>query len=54
MTTARYVHWQDGETLLGYFQAFPDYLTEGASLSELEANLRELYLDLTSGEIPGS
>jgi predicted RNase H-like HicB family nuclease len=38
---------------LGYFEEFPDYLTQGESLKELEENLRDLYLDLTSGEIPG-
>jgi hypothetical protein len=32
---------------------FPDYLTQGESLSELEENLRDLYKDLTSGEILG-
>jgi hypothetical protein len=50
---ARYVHWQDGEMWLGYFEEFPDYLTQGESLGELEENLRDLYRDLTSGEIPG-
>ena len=49
MSTARYVRWQDGEMWLGYFEQFPDYLTQGESLRELEENLR----DLTSGEIPG-
>lgn len=53
MNTARYVHWQDGEMWLGYFEEFPDYLTQGATLAELEDNLRDLYGDLTSGEIPG-
>ena len=38
---------------LGYFEEFPDYLTQGESLPKLEENLRDLYLDLTSGEIPG-
>jgi predicted RNase H-like HicB family nuclease len=38
---------------LGYFEEFPDYLTQGESLTELEENLRDLYKDLTSGEIPG-
>ncbi len=38
---------------LGYFEEFPDYLTQGETLAELEDNLRELYGDLTSGEIPG-
>jgi predicted RNase H-like HicB family nuclease len=38
---------------LGYFEEFPDYMTQGESLAELEENLRDLYKDLTSGEIPG-
>ena len=53
MKTARYVHWQDGEMWLGYLEEFPDYLTQGESLAELEENLRDLYQDLTSGKIPG-
>ncbi len=24
-----YVHWQDREMWLGYFEEFPDYLTQG-------------------------
>jgi hypothetical protein len=53
MARARYVHWQDGEMWLGYLEEFPDYLTQGESLAELEDNLRDLYRDLTSGAIPG-
>jgi len=52
MSTARYVHWKNGGMWLGYFEAFPDYMTQGESLEDLEANLRDLYRDLTSGEIP--
>ena len=53
MATARYVHWQDGEMWLGYLEAYPDYLTQGESVAELEDNLRDLYHDLTGGQIPG-
>ena len=53
MSTARYVHWQDHQTWLGYFEEFSDYLTQGESLDELEENLRDLHGNLTSGEIPG-
>lgn len=53
MNTARYVHWQDGNIWLGYFESFPDYITQGESLAELKENLRDLYQDLTRGEIPG-
>ena len=52
MSTARYVHWQDGDMWLGYLDEFPDYMTQGESLAELEENLRDLYRDLTSGEVP--
>ena len=53
MSTVRFVHWEDGETWIGYLEEFPDYLTQGASLAELKENLSDLYRDLTSGEIPG-
>ena len=53
MSIARYVHWQDGDMWLGYFEEFPDYTTQGESLEELEENLRDLYSDLTGGVIPG-
>jgi len=46
------VHWQDGETWLGYLEEFPECMTQGRSLSELEENLRDLYRDLTDGKIP--
>ena len=53
MKTARYVHWQDQGMWLGYFDEFPDYLTQGESLEQLQENLRSLNGDLTGGEIPG-
>ena len=53
MATARYIVWQDRGRWLGYSEEFPDYLTQGESQFELEENLRELYRDLPSGEIPG-
>lgn len=53
MSTARYIHWQDGEMWLGYFEEFPDYITQGESLDDLLENLRDLFKDLTGGQIPG-
>lgn len=53
MKTARYVYWQDGPHWVGYFEEYPDYQTQGESLEELQENLQDLYLDLTSGEING-
>ena len=54
MSTARYVHWQDKGMWLGFFEEFPDYMTQGETLDELRENLLDLYKDLPSGEIPGS
>ena len=53
MATARYVNWQDGAHWLGYFEDYPDYRTQGESLEELQEMLRDLFGDLTGGEIPG-
>jgi len=53
MSIARYVHWQDNGMWLGYFEEFPDYLTQGESLEQLQENLRDLYMDLTGGELKG-
>jgi predicted RNase H-like HicB family nuclease len=53
MNTARYVYWQDGDKWLGYFDEYPDYMTQGESLEDLRESLKDLFLDLTSGEIPG-
>ena len=53
MTTARYVYWRDGNYWLGYFEEFPDYLTQGETLEDLRDHLKDLYSDLTNGEIPG-
>ncbi|MFC1462697.1 type II toxin-antitoxin system HicB family antitoxin [Verrucomicrobiota bacterium] len=53
MKSIRYVHWQDGEIWLGYLEDYPDYMTQGESLEELQDNLKDVYDDLTGGHIPG-
>jgi len=49
--TTRYVRWQHGDVWLGYFEQFPEYLTQGESLGKPEDNLRDLYRD--GLEVPG-
>ncbi len=51
--STKYIYWQDQGLWLGYLQDYPDYWTQGQSLEDLESHLRDLYLDLTRGEIPG-
>jgi hypothetical protein len=52
MQTIRYVRWQDGEMWLGYLEEYPDYMSQGTSLEDLEDHLRDLRQDLNSGVIP--
>ena len=53
MDSTKYIYWQDNNQWLGYLQEYPDYWTQGESSEDLQANLRDLFRDLTSGEIPG-
>jgi len=50
--TVRFVHWQDGSDYLGYLMDYPDYLTQGTSMEDLQEHPVSLYKDLTSGELP--
>ena len=52
MRNIRYVYWQDDDAWLGYLEEYPDYLTQGTSLTDLEEHLRDLLKDLSSGVIP--
>jgi predicted RNase H-like HicB family nuclease len=52
MKGVRYAYWQDGAFWLGYLEEYPDYMTQGESLDDLKAHLRDLYEELTSGNIP--
>ena len=52
MERKKYVYWKDGETWMGYLEEYPDYLTQGATLEELKENLKDIYHDLSSGNIP--
>ena len=50
MQTIEYVHWQDEDSWLGYFEEFPDYWTQGDSLDDRLAHLKDLCADVTSGQ----
>jgi predicted RNase H-like HicB family nuclease len=53
MNSARCVYWQDGDHWLGYFEEYPDCITQGDRVDDLQDNLKDLFQDLTNGEIPG-
>jgi predicted RNase H-like HicB family nuclease len=52
MERMRYIYWQDEGMWLGYLEEYPDYMTQGKSIEELQDNLKDIYKELTSGTIP--
>ncbi len=52
MTKLRYIHWQEDDYHIGYFEDYPDYRTQGKTLDELQQNLRDLHKDISSREVP--
>lgn len=52
MKKVSFTYWQDGKFYIGFLNAYPDYQTQGRSKSELMENLKDLLLDLQSGEVP--
>jgi predicted RNase H-like HicB family nuclease len=47
------VYWEEDGAWLGSLREYPDYRTQGENLEDLREHLRDLYRDVTSGEIPG-
>ncbi len=52
MKTLKYVYWKERDMWLGYLEEFPDYMSQGETQEELQENLKDIYLELTSGNIP--
>ena len=52
MKTMRYVYWQEEDMWMGHLEEYPDYMTQGETLEELQENLKDIYDELVSGSIP--
>jgi predicted RNase H-like HicB family nuclease len=52
--TIKYIYWQEEDAWLGYLEEYPDYWTEGDSLDDLLEHLKDLFIDLSGGQIPGA
>ena len=48
----KFIYWHDGSYWLGYIEEYPDYMTQGESMEELQENLKDIYKELSSGNIP--
>jgi predicted RNase H-like HicB family nuclease len=53
MQVVKIVYWEEDGAWVGYLQEYPDYWSQGQTLGDLKDHLKDLYQDLTSGEIPG-
>jgi len=52
MAKIKVKYWKDEDMWIGYLEDYPDYMTQGLTIEELEENLKDLYKDLSSGVIP--
>jgi predicted RNase H-like HicB family nuclease len=53
MQTVKIVYWEEDGWWIGYLQDYPDYRTQGETLDDLKAHLKDLYQDIAGGHIPG-
>ncbi|HEX3869328.1 MAG TPA: hypothetical protein VHV77_02710 [Pirellulales bacterium] len=53
MSAIKYTYWEEDGVWIGYLQEYPDYQTQGETLDDLKEHLRDLYLDIADGHIPG-
>ncbi|OIP14406.1 MAG: hypothetical protein AUK53_05370 [Betaproteobacteria bacterium CG2_30_59_46] len=53
MRAIKFTSWQDDDLLyIGFLNEYPDYQTQGATKEELTENLKDLLIDLESGQVP--
>ncbi len=52
MDTKKYIYWEDDGMFIGYLTEYPDYMTQGETIEELQENLKDIFKELTSGSIP--
>ena len=52
MGKLKFVYYQAEGFWIGWLENYPDYRTQGVTLDELKENLKDVYQELTSGEIP--
>lgn len=51
MGKKRYIYFFDNEMWIGHWEEFPDYMTQGETLEELQINLKDIHQDLSRGGI---
>ncbi len=52
MEKKKFVYYEESNMFIGWLDEFPDYRTQGETLDELKENLKDIFDELTSGDIP--
>jgi len=52
MEKRKFVYYQEGDMWVGWLEQFPDYRSQGETVEELKENLKDIYEELTRGNIP--
>ncbi len=53
MKTVKIVCWQENDGMwLGHLEAYPDYMTQGETFDDLKEDLKDIFGDLESKDIP--
>jgi predicted RNase H-like HicB family nuclease len=52
MKKIKFTYYQEKDFWVGWLEEYPDYRTQGVTLEELKENLKDIYKDLNSGQIP--
>jgi hypothetical protein len=53
MHTIKFIYWKEDGAWIGSLQDYSNAWTQGKTLDDLKEHLKDLYHDLTSGQLPG-
>ena len=51
-TELKMIYWESGKFWLGKFEEYPEIMTQGRTLKELEENLRDAYKMMLMENVP--
>ena len=51
-TELKMIYWKSGKFWLGKFEEYPEIMTQGRTLKELEKNLRDAYKMMLMEDVP--
>lgn len=52
MEKVKYVYYKEDDMWVGYLEQYPDYMTQGEAIEELEENLVDIYKEMNNDTIP--